>query len=433
MTDAPFRPRLNTTVAIAFSLLTIAAISGIDLGSDLHRQSAARQVQLQKRQLALLGQLELGRAVQDFKDCLLRAASSYCDDFHDHIQAVDRDVSLYHAQAAERADEQQALAALKQALVGYESALDEMRDMQRRHATIQEIDGAVRGADRPAARELIALANAALTEPSAWTVPVRSGVAMLISAVLAGVFLRLAFGSALPFGSSSSQRVPRPPELLARMISWEENRGDKLSARLRDEVCQGLSAIKYFLEGMQAAAALGVSNELPTSVIPSLQSAIRETREIARQLEPASIPDSGLLQALQTLWIQTGAINPALEIEARAELREQDIPQGLAPVIFRIARMIAELGERKFPVSRIVWILQRDGRGLRLAVELSHDNHSLIHASALERLKAVRACAVLSGGRSDPARDVGRATAIVAAWPAAPEQTGFGSGRLPNK
>ena len=101
MTDAPLNRRPNTTAAIAVSLLAIAAISGIDLGRDLHRQSTARQVQFQKSQLALLSQLELGRAVQDFKDCLLRAASPYCDDFYDHIQAVDRDVSLYRAQSAD--------------------------------------------------------------------------------------------------------------------------------------------------------------------------------------------------------------------------------------------------------------------------------------------------------------------------------------------
>ncbi len=416
MTDAPFKPQPGTTAAIAVTLLAIATISGIDLGRDLHRQSAARQIQVQKRQLALLGQLELGRAVQDFKDCLLRATTSYCDDFYGHIQAVDRDVSLYRAQSAERADEQAALAGLKQALVGYESALDEMRDMQRRHATIQEIDGVVRGADRPAARELTALANAAVTEPSGWTVPVGSGVALLISVVLAGVLLRMAFGSALPFGSRSSERLLHPPELLARIITWEEDRRDRFATRLRDEICQALSAVKYFLESMQAAAAHGVANELPTPVIPSLQAAIRQTREIAQQMEPASIPDSGVLAAMERLWIESRAINPALVIEARTELRERDIPEGLAPVIFRIARMVSELGERELPVSRIVWILQRDSRGLRLTVELSSDDHPLIHASALSQLQAVRACVMLSGGSSEPARDTGRSTAIVAAW-----------------
>jgi hypothetical protein len=53
---------------------------------------------------------------------------------------------------------------------------------------------------------------------------------------------------------------------------------------------------------------------------------------------------------------------------------------------------------------------------LRLTVELSNDDQPLIHASALNQLKAVRACVVLSGGSSEPARDTGRSTAIVAAW-----------------
>jgi signal transduction histidine kinase len=417
MTDAPLNSRPHTTAAIAVSLLAIAAISGIDLGRDLHRQSTARQVQFQKSQLALLSQLELGRAVQDFKDCLLRAASPYCDDFYGHMQAVDRDVSLYRAQSAERADEQQALTGLRQALVGYKSALDEVRDMQSRHATIQEIDRVVRGADRPAARELTVLASAAGTGPSGWTVPVGSGVALLISAVLAGVFLRLAFGSALPFGGRSRERLARPPELLARMITWEEDRRDKLASRLRDEVCQALSAIKYFLESVQAAAARGVAKELPTPVIPSLQSVIRLTREIAQQLEPAPIPNSGVLAAIQALWIEARATNPALAIDARTELREHDIPEGLAPIIFRIARMVAELGERQLTVSRIVWILQRESRGLRLTLELSNDDQPLIHASALKQLTAVCACVVLSGGSSKEPRDTGQSTAIVAAWP----------------
>lgn len=417
MTDAHFRPPLSATAAIVASLLLIALISGIDLGRDLQRQSAARQAQFQKRQLALLGQLELGRAVQDFKDCLLRAAASYCDDFYGHIEAVDRDVSLYSAQSAERAEDQRALAGLRQALLGYESALDEMRDMQRRHATIQEIDGVVKGADRPAARELTVLANTALTGSTAWTLPVRPSLVLLISAALAAFLLRLAFGASLGFASRSSEPVRRPPELLARMITWEEDSKDRLSTRLRDEVCQALSAVKYFLESMQAAAARGVAKELPSPVIPSLEAAIRQTREIAQQLEPASVSDAGILVAVQTLWIETRAIHPALAIEARTELRERDIPQRLAPVLLRIARMIAGIGERRLPVSRIVWLLERDSRELRLTVTLSNDDQPLIHASALDQLEAVHACVVLSGGSPQPAPDAGGCTAIVATWP----------------
>ena len=80
-----------------------------------------------------------------------------------------------------------------------------------------------------------------------------------------------------------------------------------------------------------------------------------------------------------------------------------------------MARMVSGLGERELPVSRIVWILQRDSRGLRLTVELSNNDQALIHASVLNQLEAVRACVVLSGGSSEPPRDTGRSTAIVAA------------------
>ena len=78
----------GVTAGIAALLLALAIGTGIDLARDFHRQSDARQAEAQKRQLALLGELELGHAVQDFKDCLLRGDTSYCDDFDRHILAA---------------------------------------------------------------------------------------------------------------------------------------------------------------------------------------------------------------------------------------------------------------------------------------------------------------------------------------------------------
>ena len=95
----------GVTAGIAALLLALAIGTGIDVARDFHRQSDERQAEAQKRQLALLGELELGHAVQDFKDCLLRGDTSYCDDFDRHIQAVDRTVSLYGAQGAPQPDE----------------------------------------------------------------------------------------------------------------------------------------------------------------------------------------------------------------------------------------------------------------------------------------------------------------------------------------
>jgi len=106
----------SVTAGIAALLLALAIGTGVDVARDFHRQSDERHAEAQKRQLALLGQVELGHAVQDFKDCLLRGDTSYCDDFDRHIQAADRTVALYGAEDAPQPDETRVLGTLRPAL-----------------------------------------------------------------------------------------------------------------------------------------------------------------------------------------------------------------------------------------------------------------------------------------------------------------------------
>src|ERR1700730_13657271 len=120
--ESSHRPKVETTMAksrlplppgvtagIATIFLALALGTGIDVARDFDRQSDARQAESEKRQLALLGEVELGHAVQDFKDCLLRGDTSYCEDFDRHLQAVDRTVSAYDAQGAQQPQERQVL------------------------------------------------------------------------------------------------------------------------------------------------------------------------------------------------------------------------------------------------------------------------------------------------------------------------------------
>src|ERR1700733_5172482 len=109
----------GVSAAITWVLLALAIGSGIQVARDFSRQWDAWQTEAQKRQLALLGELELGRAVQDFKDCLLRGDASYCEDFDRHIQAADRTVSLYGAQSAQQPEERKVLESLRPALAAY--------------------------------------------------------------------------------------------------------------------------------------------------------------------------------------------------------------------------------------------------------------------------------------------------------------------------
>jgi hypothetical protein len=223
----------------------------VNIAQDMHRQSEARQADLQKKQLALAARLELGHAVQDFKDCLLRAESFDCEEFYVHIEAIDRTASAYATQGVQLAYESETLATLGRALIAYRSALDVVREMHNSHASIKEIDDAVRGADRPVARELRKLSFAPGPGHSPRVVPVGQLLLMVISALLAAALLAPTVRYALRARKRSNESAQLLRQLSNRMMAWEEEKKAKAFAHLHDGVCQSLSGIMYFLKSAQ--------------------------------------------------------------------------------------------------------------------------------------------------------------------------------------
>jgi hypothetical protein len=411
----------GVTTGIALLLLALAIATAIDVARDYHRQSDALQAQAEKRQLALLGELELGHAVQDFKDCLLRNDTSYCDDFDRHIQAVDRTVSLYGAQGAPQPDEGRVLGALRPALAAYRSALYEVRNMQGRHATIQEIDGAVKGEDRPIAAGLSELAVLSLNRNSRWHVPLHQAFWLMVFTSLAGFSLFLTFQSSIRSWHETAQSVR---QLSNRMMEWEEEKEAKAFVRLHDGVCQSLVAIMYLLRSTQRVAAGGqypLSERIPEPIIPSLQAVIQDARDVALQLRPPRMLEAGLLATLNSLWVDSRAPNPTLVIKPRILVKESDIPEGLKPVILRIAQMTLGFAEQNLSACRLAWVLERVGHTLCLSIEMTGDadlsaEQPSPSATALNLLEAIRARVVLSGGSSESASNVAGRRTIVCTW-----------------
>jgi hypothetical protein len=417
--------RRGVTAGIASLFLALAIGTGIDVARDFHRQSDVRQAEAQKRQLALLGELELGHAVQDFKDCLLRGDTSYCDDFDRHIQAADRTVSLYDAQGAQQPDERRVLGALRPAFSAYRSALYEVREMQSRHATIQEIDSVVKGEDRPVAAGLSELAALSLSRHSRWHVPLGQAFSLMVCTLLAALSLYLTFQSSIRRSHETAQSVR---QLSNRMMEWEEDKEAKAFVRLHDGVCQSLAAIMYLLRSTQSVAAGGqymLSGRILEPVIPSLQAVIQDARAVALQLRPPRMQEAGLLATLDSLWVDSRALNPTLMIKPRALIEERDIPDGLKPVILRIAQMTLDFATQNPSACRVAWVLERSGQMLRLSIDMMVDAHVFPQqspqqpspsATALNPLEAIRARVELSGGSSDCVRNVAGRRTIVSNW-----------------
>jgi signal transduction histidine kinase len=412
----------RVTAGIAFLLLALAVATGINVARDFRLQRDALHAQAQKRQLALLGELELGHAVQDFKDCLLRNDSSYCDDFDRHIQAADRTLSLYGAQGDQQPDERRVLGALRPALSAYRSALFEVRAMQSRHATIQEIDSVVKGEDRPIAAGLSELAAISLNNNSPWHMSLRQAIWLMVCATLAALSLYLTFQSSIRGSHESAQSVR---QLSNRMMEWEEEKEAKAFVRLHDGVCQSLAAIMYLLRSTQRAPAGGqppLFEGIPEPVIPSLQAVIQDARAVALQLRPPRMQQAGLLATLDSLWVDSRALHPTMVIKPRALIKETDIPEALKPIILRIAQMTLDCAAQNPSACRVMWVLERSGPMLRLSIDMAVDAHISSQqsptpsATALNPLEAIRARVALSGGSSEWVRNLAERQTIVSNW-----------------
>jgi hypothetical protein len=414
---AKSRLRLPWGVAAGITsvLLALAIGTGIRVVRDFNRVSDVWQAEAQKRQLALLGELELGRAVQDFKDCLLRDDTSYCDDFDRHIQAADHTVALYGAQSALQPDEHRVVEALRTSLADYRSALDQVRNMQSRHATIQEIDTVVKGDDRPVAAGFSELAALSLSINSRGHVPPGQAFWLMVYTSLAALSLYLTFRSSIRRSHETAQMVRH---LSNRMMEWEEEKKTKAFERLHDGVCQSLAAIMYHLQRVAAGGA-----QEPV-IIHSLQAVIQDARAVAQQLRPPRMQEAGLLATLNSLWVDSKVLCPTLLIKPRALIEEKDIPEGLKPVILRIAQMTLDFATQNPAACRIAWLLERDGEMLRLSIDMvdAHASPQLSpqqpshSATALNPLEAIRARVALSGGSSEWVTDVAGHRTMVSNW-----------------
>src|SRR6202040_3807542 len=104
-------------------------------------------------------------------------------------------------------DERQVFGALRQALSVYHSALSELRNMQSRHATIQEIDSVVKGDDRPVAAGLSELAALSLSTNSRRHVPLDQAFWLMVYTSLAALSLYLTFRSSVRRSHENAQLI----------------------------------------------------------------------------------------------------------------------------------------------------------------------------------------------------------------------------------
>jgi len=127
--------------------------------------------------------------------------------------------------------------------------------------------------------------------------------------------------------------------LSAQLLTAQENERKRVARDLHDGIGQSLTAIKFRLENamrhMDEEAPGGIEESL-RPIIPVIQDAILEVRRISMDLRPSILDDLGILVTITWFCREFSATYSSIAIEKQIELEEQEIPEPLKIVIFRI-------------------------------------------------------------------------------------------------
>ena len=398
----------------------------IDVLRDFMHPARAQPWLLERRELALRGNLELERAVQALKDCILRGEPAYSEEFSRHMEEVDRAAFQYRAWGPLGVEEEEALGKLSKAVPRYRAALYSVHRMRAKDAPITEIDTLVKGEDRPVSAAFGEL-EAAASDPGALGRSLfREAAVVILCAALTATLLYFSFVTRVHRSEDFASDGRSLRELSNRIMRWEEEKESKAFSVLHDKVCQSLSAIMYLLKGAEHFASDRANASFRSNVepiIPSLQVAIREILAVALDLRPPRLRASGLLETLESVWADCVVLRPGLDIVAHGRLKEKDVPDELKPVILRIARMTLDWADQQFATCLLTWDLAREHGQIRLSVQVLSGTEAgrvgtpIARRTPSDLADAIRARIVLSGGASDGVLDIPGGQTILASWP----------------
>lgn len=212
--------------------------------------------------------------------------------------------------------------------------------------------------------------------------------------------------------------------LSAKLLSAQEEERRRIARELHDSLGSSLTAIKMGLEKTRGELEQdGARSQLLDAPIGWTRLMIDEIRRLMTELRPPVIDDMGIIAALQWFFRQYRTTYPEIHVEVQIGIEEQDIPEPLRIVIFRITQEafhnIAKYSNAEYVdfalIKRdnaIILTIEDNGDGFDLETVLSQvgDGQGLGLTSMKER-------AELSGGSFTIRSVPGTGTVLSAEWP----------------
>jgi signal transduction histidine kinase len=223
-----------------------------------------------------------------------------------------------------------------------------------------------------------------------------------------------------------SERIAALEMLSAKMLRSDEIEKKKLAFGLQEGLAQTLATIKMRIEHRLERFAVSTANdESLASIIPVLQSAIKDVQTIATGLRPSSLDELGLLPTLDWFCREFERLQPTIGIKPEISVQEIDMPAPLKIVIYRIIESAFTNIARYENTDQIELTLQLEDGVITLAIDdTSKDSRYAgtaerdIDSDMQARFAEAQERTTLSGGSFAIARSKGGGVMLRASWTA---------------
>lgn len=195
--------------------------------------------------------------------------------------------------------------------------------------------------------------------------------------------------------------------LSSQLLTTQEIERQQFSADLHEGIAQTLAAIKFKLESIISHPNIdlvSLKSQAGEQLVPMLQNAIKQVKDMAISLRPPSLDHLGLIDTLDEMKSQYQQMYPTMKVVFELNIDEEKIPQPLKVVVYRMIQESLRVTAEEERATEIHINLSRHNNRLDLKIE---DNALRYHPATSSwrqgtvrglEIASLRERALLSGG-----------------------------------
>ncbi len=217
----------------------------------------------------------------------------------------------------------------------------------------------------------------------------------------------------------------RLKQLSRDLLDAQEKERKRVAWELHDSIGSSLTAIKFRIENVLRESVSNGSQAIDRlkKLVPVVQTAVMEAKRIQMNLRPSILDDIGIVATTRWFCNQFRETYPEVQLERHVKINEDDVPDSLKTVIFRIVQEGLNNAARHSKSPLVSFYLWKSNQTLRLLIRDRGEGFDLSAAQSRTGyvrgfgLESMRERAELSGGRFFIRTKQRKGTVIRASWP----------------